>query len=100
MWREPDRKRKSNAGRKPWDEIVMYKAIILCALYNLSDDQVEYQILDRLSFTRFLGLSLTDRVPDAKTVWMYRDKLARAEVIEELFADFDDYLGRRGYKAP
>ncbi len=99
VWREPERKRKSPAGRKPWDEVVMFKAIVLCALYNLSDDQVEYQILDRLSFTRFLGLSLTDRVPDAKTVWMYRDKLARAGVIEELFADFDDYLGRRGYKA-
>ena len=99
VWREPEGKRKSSAGRKPWDEIVMFKAIVLCALYNLSDDQVEYQILDRLSFMRFLGLGLTDRVPDAKTVWMYRDKLARAGVIEQLFADFDDYLGRRGYKA-
>ena len=99
VWREPERERKSSAGRKPWDEIVMFKAIILCALYNLSDDQVEYQILDRLSFTRFLGLELKDRVPDAKTVWMYRDKLARAGVIEELFGDFDDYLGHQGYKA-
>ena len=99
VWREPDRERKSNAGRKPWDEIVMFKALVLCALYNLSDDQVEYQILDRLSFTRFLGLELKDKVPDAKTVWLYRDKLAQAGVIEELFADFDDYLARKGLKA-
>ena len=99
VWREPERKRKSPAGRKPWDEIVMFKAIILCALYNLSDEQVEYQMLDRLSFTRFLGLELKDRVPDARTVWLYRNKLAQAGVIEELFADFDDYLGRRGYEA-
>ena len=50
----------------------MFKAIVLCALYNLSDDQVEYQLRDRLSFMRFLGLGLEDRVPDAKTVWLYR----------------------------
>ena len=98
VWREPQKERKSNAGRKPWDEIVMFKAIILCALYNLSDEQVEYQMLDRLSFTRFLGLELKDSVPDARTVWLYRNKLARAGVIEELFADFDGHLNRRGYK--
>ena len=46
----------------------MFKAIILCSLYNLSDDQVEYQVRDRLSFIRFLGLGLEDKVPDAKTV--------------------------------
>ncbi len=99
VWRKPEGERKSSAGRKPWDEIVMFKTIILCALYNLSDEQVEYQILDRLSFTRFLGLELKDRVPDARTVWLYRDKLAQAGVIEELFADFDGYLNKSGYKA-
>ena len=45
-WRKPPEERKSNAGCKPWDAIVMFKAIVLCALYNLSDDQVEYQIRD------------------------------------------------------
>ena len=68
VWRKPADTRKSDAGRKPWDAIVMFKAIILCALYNLSDDQVEYQMRDRLSFVRFLGLALEDKVPDAKTV--------------------------------
>jgi len=48
----------------------MFKAIILCTFYNLSDDQVEYQIRDHLSFVRFLGLGLEDKVPDAKTVWL------------------------------
>ena len=61
------------------------KAIVLCALYNLSDDQVEYQLRDRLSFMRFLGLGLEDRVADAKTVWLYREHLAQAGVIEALF---------------
>jgi len=45
---------------------VIFKALVLQALYNLSDDQVEYQLRDRFSFMRFLGLELEDAVPDAK----------------------------------
>ena len=98
-WRKPAEDRKSPAGRKPWDALVMFKAIVLCALYNLSDDQVEYQLRDRLSFMRFLGLGLEDRVPDAKTVWLYREHLAPAGVIEALFDAFDGSLKKRGYLA-
>ena len=98
-WRKPAEDRKSPAGRKPWDALVMFKAIVLCALYNLSDDQVEYQLRDRLSFMRFLGLGLEDRVPDAKTVWLYREHLAQAGVIEALFDAFDGSLKKRGYLA-
>ena len=99
VWRKPPDKRKSNAGCKPWDAIVMFKAIILCALYNLSDDQVEYQMRDRLSFVRFLGLALQDKVPDAKTVWLYREQLSQAGVMDALFEDFDGYLKTQGYQA-
>ena len=99
VWRKPADTRKSDAGRKPWDAIVMFKAIILCALYNLSDDQVEYQMRDRLSFVRFLGLALEDKVPDAKTVWLYREQLSQAGMIETLFDDFDGYLKSQGFQA-
>ena len=99
VWRKPAAERKSNAGCKPWDAVVMFKAIVLCALYNLSDDQVEYQIRDRLSFMRFLDLGLEDKVPDAKTVWMYREHLSQAGVVEALFNDFDGFLRDRGYLA-
>ena len=58
--------RKSNAGRKPFDVVMMFKILILQSLYNLSDDEMEYQIMDRLSFMRFLGMDLDSRVPDAK----------------------------------
>ena len=98
-WRKPPEERKSNAGCKPWDSVLMFKAIILCALYNLSDDQVEYQIRDRFSFVRFLGLEFEDKVPDAKTVWLYREQLAQAGAIEALFEDFDGYLEKQGYLA-
>src|SRR3954462_6662015 len=99
VWRKPDEERKSAAGRKPWDEIVIFKTLVLQALYNLSDDQVEDQIRDRLSFMRFLGLGLEDRAPDATTVWLYREKLAQAGLVEALFEAFDAHLRSRGYLA-
>ena len=99
IWRKPAEERKSPAGRKPWDAVAMFKAIVLCELYNLSDDQVEYQLRDRLSFMRFVGFGLEDKVPDAKTVWLYREQLARAGMVEALFEDFDGYLEKQGYLA-
>ncbi|WP_412506782.1 IS5 family transposase [Roseovarius sp. SYSU LYC5161] len=96
VWRKPASEKKSRAGRKPMDAVLMFKTLVLGALYNLSDDQIEYQIRDRLSFMRFLGLGLGDRVPDAKTVWLYREALAKAGRMDDLF---DGYLARQGYIA-
>src|SRR5512139_2562002 len=61
-----DKERKSNAGRKPFDGVVMFKVLVLQSLYNLSDEKIEFQIRDRISFMRFLDLSLGDAVPDEK----------------------------------
>ena len=91
--------RKSNAGRKPYDAILMFKILVLQALYNLADEQIEYQIRDRLSFMRFLGLGLEDPVPDATTVWLFREALAKAGLVEKLFAIFDRRLEAKGYIA-
>ena len=91
--------RKSNAGRKPYDPILMFKILILQSLYNLSDEQAEYQIRDRLSFMRFLGLGLEDRVPDATTIWLFREALGREGVMAQLFEQFNRYLDRQGYQA-
>ncbi len=96
VWRKPGERRKSAAGRKPWDAVVMLKAIILCELYTLSDEQVEYQVRDRLSFMRFPGLGLEDPVPDARTIRLYREQLARAGEVKPLFSAFDDHLKGRG----
>ena len=60
--------KKSNAGCKPYDVVMMFKIILLKRFYNLSDEQAEYQITDRLSFKEFLGLSSGDRVPDARSI--------------------------------
>ena len=99
VWRRPPDGRKSKAGRKPWDAVVIFKAIVLCELYNLSDEQFEYQLRDRLSFMRFLGLGLEDPVPDATTVWLYREQLVRAGVVEALFDAFDAHLKAQGWLA-
>ena len=99
VWRKPDVDRKSRSGRKLIDAVLMFKTLILIALYNLSEDQIEYQIRDRLSFMRFLGFGLGARVLDAKTVWLYRDALAQVGKVEELFQLFDGHLNRQGYIA-
>ena len=56
----PDEMRKSSAGRRPVDAIVMLRLLVLQALHNLSDEQAEYQVRDRLSFTRFLRVAVID----------------------------------------
>jgi transposase, IS5 family len=90
--RRSEAERRNSAGRKPWDEVVIFKALVLQALYNLSDDQAEYQLRDRFSFMRFLGLELEDAVPDAKTLWLYREALAKAGAVEEHSQKFEDVL--------
>ena len=94
-----EKERKSHAGAKPFNVILMFKILILQHLYNLSDDGIEYQIRDRISFMRFLGLQMEDRVPDAKTVWLFRERLKALGLIKDLFARFDKQLAQRGYVA-
>ena len=94
-----DKQRKSTAGAKPYDAVLMFKILILQSLYNLSDEAMEYQILDRMSFMRFLGLHAGDPVPDAKTIWLFREQLKAAGRIETLFKQFEDFLADNGYAA-
>lgn len=90
---------RAKGGRPPHDAVMMFKVLVLQALYNLADDQTEFQIRDRLSFMRFLGLALHDVVPDAKSIWLYRELLSEAGAIDGLFQRLDDYLDGAGYLA-
>jgi transposase, IS5 family len=94
-----DKERKSNAGRKPFDVVLMFKVLVLQSLYNLSDEKIEFQIRDRISFMRFLGLTLGDAVPDEKTIWLFREQLTEAGVIKRLFEEFEAFLGEKGFSA-
>lgn len=99
LLRVHDKERKSQAGAKPKDVVLMFKILVLQQLHNLSDDRIEYQIRDRLSFMRFLGLQLEHKVPDANTVWLFREKMRALNLEKIMFDRFHEQLARHGYVA-
>ncbi len=88
--------RKSAAGRKAYEAVLVFKILILQRLYNLSDEQIEFQINDRQSFQRFLGLHLGHAVPGFFTVWLFREALTEAEAIKPLFDTYAAILVKQG----
>lgn len=84
--------KKNNAGAKPYDVVMMFKILILQRYFGLGDSQVEYQITDRMSFKRFLGLESGDKIPDEKTVWLFRENLTNSGIVEVLFKQFIEFL--------
>jgi len=94
----------SKGGRPAFDHVLMFKVLVLQASHSLSDERTEYLIRDRLSFMRFLGLRLADTVPDANTIWTFREALTRARLagkpaMEALFERFDAALSAAGFLA-
>src|ERR1019366_3362155 len=87
---------KNDGGRKPYDYVLMFKILILQRYYNLSDDQAEFQICDRLSFMRFLKLTIADDVPDSKTIWNFRERLVDLDIVDKLFDLFKTKLEALG----
>jgi IS5 family transposase len=74
---------RQKGGRPRFDHVLMFKVLILQAMHSLSDEHTEFLIEDRLSFMRFLGLALADAVPDANTIWTFREALKKAVAIED-----------------
>lgn len=94
----------SRGGRPPFDLVFMFKVLILQASHSLSDERTECLIKDRLSFMRFLGLGLSAPVPDANTIWTFREALTRAEIagqpaIAVLFSAYEAALREAGFLA-
>src|SRR4051794_4895145 len=94
----------SKGGRPAFDHVFMFKGLILQASHSLSDERTEFLIKDRLSFMRFLGLGISDTVPDANTIWTFREALTRAKLddkpaIEVLFRAYETALTRAGFLA-
>ena len=87
----------AKGGRPPFDPVMMFKILVIQAQNGLSDDRTEFLINDRLSFMRFLGLGLSDKAPDAKTIWAFRERLTQAGAIEPLFIRFDRAIREAGY---
>ncbi len=91
--------RKSNAGRQRIDPLILFKMLVLQQLFNLSDEELEFQVNDRRSFEEFVGLGVMNNIPDATTIAFFRERLRKAEVIEELFDMFEAYLRSQGLEA-
>ena len=91
------RESREKGGRPPFDNLLMFKILVIKRLYNLSHDQTEYQINDRISFMRFLGFGLGDQVPDKNTIWLYEDKLSKSEVGKAIFDQFFKEILQKGY---
>lgn len=88
--------RKSAAGAKPYDYVQMFKIVILQRLYNLSDEQMEFQINDRLTFKRFVGLELSHKVPDTNTIWTFKERLKHNDNERKLFNCFYAEMEKQG----
>jgi IS5 family transposase len=81
---------------KPWDGVLMFKALVIVSLYNLSDEQLEFQIEDRRSFQRFIGLSDAKHAPDRNGFWQFRESLKELKLTEALFNEFNRQMDRDG----
>ncbi len=90
---------KGLGGRPHYDRLMMFKILILQRYYNLSDEQTEFQIKDRLSFMQFLGLQIGDKVPDEKTIWLFKEQLSENNLAEQLFELFNRTLISNGIVA-
>lgn len=90
---------KGKGGRPPYDYVLMFKILVLQKYNNLSDDQIEFQINDRFSFMRFLGITCADDVPDSKTVWNFKAQVADLGLERELFDLFNNHLAEIGLMA-
>ena len=85
--------KKNNAGAKPFFDVIMiFKIMILQRYYGFGDVKVEYQIIDRQSLKKFLGLELDDKVPDEKTAWLFRENLTKSGIIKLLLKQFIKFL--------
>ena len=90
---------KAPGGRPPYDKLMMFKIIILQKYYNLSDEQTEFQIKDRLSFMQFLGLQIGSNIPDEKTIWLFKENLKEKQLSKTLFELFTSQLINNGIVA-
>jgi len=88
--------KKSNVGAKPYDPLLMFKILIIEQIFGLSDHQAEFQILGCTSFQQFLGLTVGDKVPDAKSIWNFREKVTKQNLERKLFDLFSDVLKDKG----
>ena len=93
---KPDRTKEGKGGRPPLSNLIMFKILLLAELYHVANNQMEFQINDRLSWKRFLGMTLSDKAPDATSIWLFREMLTNSGVYDKLFELFNQKLEKLG----
>jgi IS5 family transposase len=91
------RSEPSRGGRPGFDPVLKFKMLVLQTMHGLSLEQTEFLVRDRLSWMRFCGLGLGDTVPDANTLWDFREALIAAKALERLFVRLDQAISKAGY---
>jgi IS5 family transposase len=86
----------SGPGSPSYPGLLLLRCLLLGIWHDLSDPALEAAIKDRLSFRRFAGLSLQDRVPDHSTLWRFRSELAKDGLIDRVFAEIVRQLDVKG----
>ena len=89
----------AQGGRPPYPTETMVRILVLKRLYNLSDEALEFQVLDRRSFLRFAGLERSGKVPDARTFWVWRERLKQGDLMGDISAAVSGQLQRAGFIA-
>ena len=84
--------KQGKGGRPAYDPIMMLKILFLQVLYNLSDEQMEFQLLDRRSFQEFIGVCEYDLIPDARTIWVFKERLREEKLDKILFDKINYYI--------
>src|SRR5690606_31405335 len=88
--------RDTGPGRPGYPVLVLFRALVLQSLYGLSDRELEEALGDRLSFRRFIGLSLTETIPDHTVLNRFRNRLVAEDLLAKLFAELDRQLEKAG----
>ena len=97
--RDAPRPSRERGGRPPFPTELMVRVLLIQQLFNLSDEQMEFQLLDRLSFQRFVGLRASSQIPDRTTIWTFKERLIQARASESIFEAVNKQLSRHGYIA-
>lgn len=83
-------------GRPAYDAVMMLRIIILRELNEFSDDRMEEELREHRDYREFVGIADNGRIPDAKTIWLFRHKLAESDSVRVLFEAFLAVLLKRG----
>jgi len=97
--RAAPRPSRERGGRPPFPTELMVRVLLIQQLFNLSDEQMEFQLLDRLSFQRFVGLRSSSQIPDRTTIWAFKERLIQAGASESIFDAVNRQLSMQGYMA-